>query len=323
MKSFIIHGSGLVLLHLLATGAQGADVNFPQRSVRIIVPFAPGGGTDLLARTLAAKLSIAWSQQVVVDNRPGGGTLIGSDLVAKSTPDGHTLLLTANTHTTNPALHAKLPYDTLRDFAGVTQIAAAPMLLTTHPGLPVRNVRELIVLAKARPGQLAFATSGNAGPQHLAGESFKTLAGISMVHVPYKGSAPAITDLIAGQTQLTFGSTFTVLPHVSTGRLRALAVTTAKRVPALKLPTVAEDGLPGYEAATWYGLFTAGGTPAAVIAKLHADIARALKLADVAERLARDGSDAVASEPAVFDAFVRTEIDKVRKLVKAANMRLD
>lgn len=323
MKSIATRYSGLVLLSVLGMGAQAADVNFPQRSVRIIVPFAPGGGTDLLARTLAAKLSVAWSQQVVVDNRPGGGTVIGSDFVAKSAPDGHTLMLTANTHTTNPALHAKLPYDTLRDFAGVTQIAAAPMLLTAHPGLPVRNVRELIALAKARPGQLAFATSGNAGPQHLAGESFKTLAGISMVHVPYKGSAPAITDLIAGQTQLTFGSTFTVLPHANTGRLRALAVTTAKRVPALNLPTIAEDGLPGYEAATWYGIFTVGGTSAPVITKLHADIARALKQPDVAERLARDGSDAVASEPAVFDAFIRAEIDKVRKIVKAAGMRLD
>jgi tripartite-type tricarboxylate transporter receptor subunit TctC len=307
---------------LVATASAAAQ-NFPAKPVRIIVPFAPGGGTDLLARTLAVKLTAAWNQQVVVDNRPGGGTVIGSDLVAKSAPDGHTLLLTANTHTTNPALHAKLPYDTLKDFAGVTQIAAAPMLLTTHPALPVRNVRELIALARAKPGQLAFATSGNAGPQHLAGESFKTLAGISMVHVPYKGSAPAITDLIAGQTQLTFGSTFTVLPHAGTGRLRALAVTTARRVPALNLPTIAEDGLPGYEAATWYGIFSVGGTPAAVIGKLHADIARALKLPDVAERLARDGSDAVASEPAVFDVFIRAEIDKVRRIVKASGMRLD
>ncbi len=323
MTPFITRYAGWALLCVLGASAQGAESNFPQRAVRIVVPFAPGGGTDLLARTLAAKLSAAWSQQVVVDNRPGGGTVIGSDLVAKSAPDGHTLLLTANTHTTNPALHAKLPYDTLRDFAGVTQIAAAPMVLTTHPGLPVRNVRELIALAKARPGQLAFATSGNAGPQHLAGESFKTLAGISMVHVPYKGSAPAITDLIAGQTQLTFGSTFTVLPHASSGRLRALAVTTAKRVPALKLPTIAEDGLPGYEATTWYGIFTVGGTPAGVVTRLHADIARALKLPDVAERLARDGSDAVASEPAAFDGFIRAEIDKVRKIVRAAGMKLD
>lgn len=296
---------------------------YPSRPVRIVVPFAPGGGTDLLARTLAAKLSVAWSQQVLVDNRPGGGTVIGSDMVAKSAPDGHTLLLTANTHSTNPALHAKLPYDTLRDFAGITQIAAAPMLLTTHPALPARNVRELIALAKAKPGELSFGTSGNAGPQHLAGELFKTTAGIRMVHVPYKGSAPAITDLIAGQTQLTFGSTFTVLPHAASGRLRALAVTTAKRVPALQLPTIAEDGLPGYEATTWYGIFTVAATPAAVISKLNADIARALRQPDVADRLARDGSDAVASDPAAFDAFVRNEIEKVRRIVKAAQMRLD
>ena len=313
----------IALLGALLVASSINAQNFPTRPVRVVVPFAPGGGTDLLARTLAVKLAVAWSQQVLVDNRPGGGTVIGSDLVAKSAPDGHTLMLTANTHSTNPALHAKLPYDTLRDFAGVTQIAAAPMLLTTHPALPARNVRELIALAKAKPGQLSFGTSGNAGPQQLAGELFKTTAGIAMVHVPYKGSAPAITDLIAGQTQLTFGSTFTVLPHASSGRLRALAVTTAKRVPALQLPTIAEDGLPGYEATTWYGIFTVGGTPAAVINKLNTDIARALKLPDVAERLARDGSDAVASEPAVFDAFVRAEIEKVRHIVKSSHMRLD
>jgi len=315
-------GATLALAAMLVASAAQAQ-SFPARPVRIIVPFAPGGGTDLLARTLAVKLSAAWGQQVLVDNRPGGGTVIGSDLVAKSAPDGHTLLLTANPHSTNPALHAKLPYDTVRDFAGVTQIAAAPMILATHPALPARNVRELIALAKARPGQLSFATSGNGGPQHLAGELFKSMANISMVHVPYKGSAPALTDLIAGQTQLTFGSTFTVLPHAASGRLRALAVTTAKRAPALQLPTIAEDGVPGYEAVTWYGIFTTAGAPAAVLGKLHADIARALKLPDVAERLARDGSDVVASEPAAFDAFVRTEIEKVRRIVKASAMKLD
>lgn len=311
-------------LGLSAAYAAGAEVTFPAKPVRIVVPFAPGGGTDLIARTLAQKLTDAWKQPVLVDNRPGGGTTIGSDLVAKAAPDGHTLLLTANPHTTNPVLHPKLPYDTLRDFAGITQIASAPMIVAVHPSLPARSIKELITLARQRPGQLSFATSGNAGPQHMAGELFKTTAGIDMVHVPYKGSAPAITDLIAGQTQLTFGSTFTVMPQAAAGRLRMLAVTTAKRANALpQVPTIAEAALPGYEATTWYGLFTASGVTRAIIVKLHADIVRALKLPDVTERLTRDGSEPVASEPAAFDAHVRAEIDKARRIVKASSMRLD
>ena len=315
-------GVGIAIMSL--GGAHAADAPFPVKPVRIVVPFAPGGGTDLIARTLAQKLTDAWKQQVLVDNRPGGGTTIGSDLVAKSAPDGHTMLLTANPHTTNPALHPKLPYDTLRDFAGITQIASAPMIVAVHPALPARSIKELIALAKQRPGQLSYATSGNAGPQHLAGELFKTTAGIDMVHVPYKGSAPAITDLIAGQTQLTFGSTFTVMPQAASGRLRMLAVTTAKRANALpNVPTIAEAALPGYEATTWYGLFISSGAPRAVIARLHTDIARAIKLPEVNERLLRDGSEPVASEPAAFDAHVRAEIDKARRIVKASGMRLD
>lgn len=314
----------MTLLLCASLPVQAADAPFPVKPVRIIVPFAPGGGTDLMARTLAQKLSEAWSQQVLVDNRPGGGTVIGSDLVAKSAPDGHTLLLTANTHSTNPALHARLPYDTQRDFAGVTQLASAPMIVAVHPSLPARSVRDLIALARAQPGQLSFATSGNAGPQHLAGELFKVSAGVHMTHIPYKGSAPAITDLIAGQVQLTFGSTFNVVPQVKGGRLRALAVTTSKRAAALpELPTVAEAGVPGYEAATWYGLFTSSGTPRNVVARLNVDVVRVLKLPDVLERLTRDGSEAVGNEPAALDNHVRTEIEKVRRIVKAAGMRID
>lgn len=311
-------------LALIAAHAHGADVVFPQRPVRVIVPFAPGGGTDLIARALAQRLAEAWGQQVVVDNRAGGGTVIGSDLAAKAAPDGHTLLLTANPHTTNPALHAKLPYDTLRDFAGITQIAASPLVLTVHPSVPARAVRELIALAKQKPGQLSYGSSGNGGPQHLAGEMFKMMAGIAVIHVPYRGGAPAIADLIAGQTQLMFGSTFTVIPQDSAGRLRALAVTSAQRSAALpKLPTIAEAALPGYAMAAWYGLFTAAATPRPVIAKLYADVARALKLPDVVERLARDGSDVVASEPAALDAHVRAEIENARRIVKASGMKLD
>jgi tripartite-type tricarboxylate transporter receptor subunit TctC len=320
-RVFIMAAAGFALT---APHVHAAEASFPQKAVRIVVPFAAGGGTDLLARTLAQKLTDFWKQNVLVDNRPGGGTTIGSEMVARAAPDGHTLLLTANPHSTNPALRSKLPYDTLRDFAGVTQIASAPMIVAVHPALPVRSIRELIALAKQRPDQLSFATSGNAGPQHMAGELFKTTAGIDMVHVPYKGSAPAITDLMAGNTQLTFGSTFTVLPQAKAGRLRMLAVTTAKRAAALpELPTIAEAALPGYEATTWYGIFTTGGTPRAVVAQLNSDVVRALRLPDVTGRLTRDGSEPVGSDPAAFDAHVRAQIDIARRIVKAARMRLD
>ena len=318
-------GCGIALLiGVPCASVVAAEIVFPSKPVRIIVPFAPGGGTDLIARALAQKLSEAWGQQALIDNRAGGGTVIGSDMVAKSAADRHTLLLTANPHTTNPALHPKLPYDTLRDFAGITQIAASPLILTVHPSLPARSVRELITVAKQRPGQLSYGTSGNGGPQHLAGEMFKVMAGVAMVHVPYRGGAPAIADLLAGQTQLMFGSTFTVIPQNTAGRLRALAVTSAQRSAALpNLPTVAEAALPGYAMTTWYGLFAPAATPRAVITKLHADVARALKMPDVIERLTRDGSEPVASEPAVFDAHVRTEIENARRIVKASGMRLD
>lgn len=313
-----------LLAGIFCTMAHGAEVNFPQRAVRIIVPFAAGGGTDLIARALAQKLAEGWGQPVVIDNRAGGGTLIGSDIVAKSAPDGHTLLLTANPHTTNPALHAKLPYDTVRDFAGITLIAASPLVLTVHPSLPVQGVRELIALAKQRPGQLSYGTSGNGGPQHLAGEQFKHMAGIQMAHIPYRGGAPAIADLLAGQTQLMFGSTFTVIPQNAAGRLRALAVTSARRSPALpSLPTIAEAALPGYAVTTWYGLLAPAATPRPLVMRLNADVARALKLPDIIERLARDGSDVVANEPSAFDAHVRSEIENARRIVKISGMRLD
>ena len=314
----------VVLLWEACSPAFGADSLFPQRPVRVIVPFAPGGGTDLIARALAQKLSERWGQPVLIDNRSGGGTVIGSDLVAKSATDGHTLLLTANPHTTNPALNAKLPYDTVRDFAGVTQIATSPLILAVHPSLPARTVRELITLAKQRPGQLSYGTSGNGGPQHLAGESFKFMAGVSMIHVPYKGGSLAITDLMGGQTQLMFGSTFTVLPQLNGRRLRGLAITAAQRSAVLpNLPTIAEAALPGYAVTTWYGVFAAAATPRNLVSRLHADFARAIKHTDVVDRLTRDGSDPVASEPAAFDAFIRNEIEKARRIVEASGMRLD
>lgn len=297
---------------------------FPTKPIRIIVPFAPGGGTDIIARLIAQKLADAWGHQVVVDNRAGGGTVIGTELVAKSAADGYTLLLTANPHTTNAALNHKLPYDTLRDFAPVTMVASAPLIIVVHPSLPARSINELIAVAKARPRQLSYGSSGNGGPQHIAGELFKSMSGIDMLHIPYKGSAPATTDLLGGQVQVGFASMLTVLPFVKAGRLRPLAVTSIRRSAIMPdLPSVDESGLPGYEATTWYGVFAPAGAPRVVVTALNAEIARALKLPEIKDRLAKEGSDVVANDPAAFAAFLQTEIERLRKLATSSGIKLD
>jgi tripartite-type tricarboxylate transporter receptor subunit TctC len=297
--------------------------DYPNKPVRLIVPFAAGGGTDILARMVAQKLTEGWGRNVVVDNRPGGASVIGSELVARSTPDGYTLLLTANPHTSNPALVAKLPYDTLRDFTAVTMLASAPLLLVVHPSLPARNVSELIAHAKARPNQLSYASSGNGGPQHLAGELFKHMAGVQMLHVPYKGTAPATTDLIAGQVQVAFSSLLTILPHTKAVKLRALAISSATRSEANpEFPTVAET-VPGFEATTWYGVLAPGATPRPLVGKIQSDIARALATADVKERLSRDGLQPVGSKPDEYAAFIRQEIEKVKSLARTAAIKPD
>lgn len=313
-----------LLLVLCAMGPAAFAQDYPTKPVRLIVPFAAGGGTDILARLIAQKLTESWGRNVVVDNRPGGGSVIGSELVARSTPDGYTLLLTANPHTSNPALVAKLPYDTLRDFTAVTMLASAPLLLVVHPSLPARTVGELITHAKARPNQLSYASSGNGGPQHLAGELFKHMAGVQMVHVPYKGTAPATTDLIAGQVQVAFSSLLTVLPHTKAGKLRGLAISSASRSEANpEFPTVAESGVPGFEATTWYGVLAPGATPRATVAKIQSDIARALGTADLKERLSRDGLQPVGSKPEEYAAFIRQEIEKVKSLARTAAIKPD
>ena len=297
---------------------------YPEKAVRIVVPFAAGGGTDIIARIIAQKLSDGWGRNVVVDNRPGGGTVIGSELVARSTPDGYTLLLTANPHSSNPALLAKLPYDTARDFAAVTMTASAPLLLVVQPTLPARTVQELIAHAKARPNQLTYASSGNGGPQHLAGELFKFMAGVAMLHVPYKGGAPALTDLLGGQVQLSFASLLTSLPHIRAGRLRALGLTSSTRLETNpEIPTVAEAGVPGFEYLTWYGVFAPGGTTRPLIAKIQVDMARVLTSPEVKERLARDGVQAVGNKPGEFNTFIKKEIEKVTKLVRMAGIKPD
>ena len=295
---------------------------FPEKAVRIVVPFAAGGGTDIIARIMAQKLSDEWGRNVVVDNRPGGGTVIGSELVARSTPDGYTLLLTANPHSSNPALVAKLPYDTARDFSAVTMTAAAPLLLVVHPTLPVRTVQELIAHAKARPNLLTYASSGNGGPQHLAGELLKYMAEVAILHVPYKGSAPALTDLLGGQVQLAFTSLLAGLPHIKAGKLLALGLTSSKRLETNpEIPTVAEAGVPGFEYLTWYGVFAPGGTSGPLVAKIQQDMARVLASPDVKERLARDGVQAVGNKPDEFASFIKKEIEKATQLIRMAGIK--
>jgi len=295
---------------------------FPEKAVRIVVPFAAGGGTDIIARIMAQKLSDEWGRNVVVDNRPGGGTVIGSELVARSTPDGYTLLLTANPHSSNPALVAKLPYDTARDFSAVTMTAAAPLLLVVHPTLPVRTVQELIAHAKAKPNLLTYASSGNGGPQHLAGELLKYMAGVAILHVPYKGSAPALTDLLGGQVQLAFTSLLAGLPHIKAGKLLALGLTSSKRLETNpEIPTVAEAGVPGFEYLTWYGVFAPGGTSGPLVAKIQQDMARVLASPDVKERLARDGVQAVGNKPDEFASFIKKEIEKATQLIRMAGIK--
>jgi tripartite-type tricarboxylate transporter receptor subunit TctC len=295
---------------------------YPARPVRIVVPFAAGGGVDIITRLVVQRLT--WPQGAVVENRAGAGSVLGTSVVARSAPDGHTLLMTAPPFTTNAALVAKLPYDPLRDFTPVMLVTYAPLVVVVHPSLPVRSVQELVALAKARPGQLAYASSGNGGPSHLAGELFKSMAGVDLVHVPYKGSAPAAGDLAAGHVQVGFGDLLSSLPFIKSGQMRAIAVTSARRASVFPdLPTVAESGVPDFETLTWSGLMAPAGTPPAVLAALHADFARALRAPELRDRLAAEGTTVVADEPASFTAFLRNEIDKVARLAKVTALKID
>ncbi len=288
-----------------------AQPAFPARPVRLIVPFTPGAINDLIARLLAAKLADGWRQQVVVDNRPGAGTVIGTDLVAKASPDGHTLLLVSAAFAINPALYAKLPFDPVRDFAPITLIGAAPFVMVVTPNLPVRSVKELVALAKAKPGQLSYASTGIGATAHLVGEMLKTAAGIDLVHIPYKGFTPALTDVIAGQVQVTYGTYSTLAPHIQAGRVRALAVTSAKRSQTTPdLPTVAEAGYPQFNATAWWGLVAPAHVPAAVVQKVHANVEGLLSQPEMRERLAREGVDVAGSTPRQFGDFIRTEIQR-------------
>ena len=296
---------------------------YPVKSVRLLVPSSPGGGTDILARVLAQKMCETFGQQFVVENRPGAGQVIGIEAVARSAPDGYTLLMAASAIVINEVLYAKPPYDTLRDFAPVTLGALLPNILVVHPALPVKSVRELIVLAKTRAGQLNYSSAGSGTSPHLSMELFRLMAGITLTHIPYKGSGPATVDLLAGQVQLSMPNVLTALPHIKGGKLRGLGVTSGKRATGLPdIPAIAET-LPGYEAIQWYGILAPAGTTRDIVGKLQAEIARILVLPEVKDRLAADGADAVGSRPDEFAAYIRAELAKWGKVVKTGSIKLE
>ena len=298
---------------------------YPTKPIRLVVPFPAGGATDILARAVAQKLTEAWGQAVVVDNRPGAGGNIGSELVAKATPDGYTLEMgTVGTHAINASLYAKMPYDHVKDFAPVILVAGVPNVLVVTPSLPANSVQELIAYAKANPGKLNFASSGSGTSIHLSGELFKVMAGVEMTHIPYKGSAPALQDLIGGQVQLMFDNLPPSLPQIKSGKLRALGVTTATRSAALPdTPTIAESGLPGFEASSWFGVLAPAGTPPAIVAKLNTEIARWLATPEAREKLVALGATAAGGTPEDFARHIAAETAKWAKVVKDSGAKVD
>ena len=317
------------ILFLLAACTSGTALAqtaaYPTKPIRIVVPFAPGGATDIVGRAVGQKLTEAFGQPVLVDNRPGAGGNIGSELVARSAPDGYTLLIAGvGPNAINPSLYAKIGYDPIADFTPVTLVAMVANLLVLHPSVPARTVKDVVALAKARPGKLTQASSSNGSAGHLAGEMLKVMAGIDMLLVPYKGSAPALVDLIAGQVDLMFDNMPACLPHVKSGRLRAVATTNAKRTPVLPdLPTVEESGYPGFEAGSWFGVMGPGRMSPEIVSRLSGVILKSLTAADMRERLSGQGAEPVGGPPEQFAAHVRAEVAKWAKVIKAANIRLE
>ena len=303
----------------MLAGATAFAQNYPTRAVRLVVPYVPGGGTDFIARVIAPRLSEALGQQVVVENRPGGGTNIGSDLVAKAAPDGYTLLMAGAANAINMSLYAKLPYDTLRDFAPVSLSVKGANVLLVHPSLPVKNLKELLALARAQPGKLNYASSGIGSANHMAGELLKLVAKVNIAHVPYKGNAPALTDLIGGHVEILISGVPAVIGQIKNGRVRAIAIASLKRFPALPdTPTIDESGLKGFEATTWFGVVAPAKTSRDIVTRLNAELARIVAAPDVRERFIGEGVEPIGGSTELFTNFIRDEIDKYAKVVKAA-----
>lgn len=314
--------TGCVAVVLVCGAGAVSAQRYPNQAVRLVVPFAPVGSTDVLGRLVAQRLSKGIGQNVVVENRAGGGTNIGAEYVARATPDGYTLLMTTTTQAINVALYPKLDYDLVKDFAPVAPIATSPSVLVVHPSVPVKTVKELIALAKSKPGVLTYASSGSGSTAHLAGELFKMSAGIDLIHIPYKGAGPAQVDLIGGHVHSMFGFTAGVLPHLKAGKLRALGVTSSRRLPDMPdLPTVAEAGVPGYEVSVWYGVLAPAGTPADIVSLLNAEVAKSVK--DLTPRFAELGAYPLSSTPAEFGKFIQDEIRKWGPVVKKSGAKVD
>jgi tripartite-type tricarboxylate transporter receptor subunit TctC len=316
---------GAVLLAAsLASGAAAAQT-YPSKPIRIVVPFTPGGSTDILARSLGQKLNEAWKQPVIVENRPGAGGAIGAELVAKAAPDGYTLLMGhIGTLAVNPTFYPKLPYDAVKSFAPVALIASVPNVLVVHPSVPAKDVAELVALAKAKPGSLTYSTGGNGSAAHLAMEYFKLQTGTDIVHVPYKGAAPAVTDVVAGQVSMTMTGAPALMPHVQAGKLRALGVSSPKRLAAFpQLPTIAEAGVKGFDATQWYGVVAPAGTPADVVRKLNAEIRAIMQSPEMQERLRTEGAIATVSTPEEFAKLIAAEIERWGKVIRTAGMKPD
>jgi tripartite-type tricarboxylate transporter receptor subunit TctC len=316
----------LLLGSLIVAAPAGAlePNGYPNRPIRFVVPYPPGGGTDIVARTLSDPLAAALGQPVIIDNRGGAAGSLGTDIVAKSAPDGYTVLFTLSSHTINPKLYAKLPFDVERDFSPISLAALIPQILVAHPSVPANNIRELIALAKSEPGTLNYASVGTGSPGHIAGELFKLRAGIDMVHVPYKGGGPAVADTLGGQVQLLFVSLPAVLQHLRAGRLKALAVTSEERsLAAPDVPTIAESGVPGCVVNSWYGALAPAKTPLAIVARLQAAFAQVLALPEVKEKLFRQGAEAMASTPAEFERRIHDELQQWEYVIREAKIRAE
>jgi tripartite-type tricarboxylate transporter receptor subunit TctC len=315
---------GCTCLSLLITGAAAAAQTYPDKPIRMLVGFAPGGTADIVARALAPRLTDQWRQPIVIDNRAGAGSVIASDLTAKAPPDGYTVVMISSSHAINAGLHKKLPYDSEKDFSGVALVASAPLVLVVYNGLAARSVQELVSLARTKPGQLNYASSGSGGTSHLAAELFNRMAGIRLFHVPYKGAAPALADVMSGQVQIIFPALPTTLAQIRSGRLRALGVTSTRRAASLPdVPTIAEAGVAGYDAANWYALLAPAHTPKAFIATLNAGIVQALRSTEISEALLRQGADAIPSTPAECERYLTSEIAKWRTVIGDAGIRAE
>ena len=312
-----------VVVAALSANAHAAD-SYPSRAIRMLVPYAVGGNADIMARAVSQRLTDRMGQQIVVDNRPGAAGMIATELAARSAPDGYTMVAISSSHTVNPSLLKKMPYDSLKDFAPVSQIGVTPMLVVAHPSVTAGTIKELIALAKAKPGQLNFGSNGNGSPANLAGLLLNSMSGITLTHVGYKGTAQATTDVLAGHIQLGFPSLTSVMPLVRTGKLKALAITTAKRSAlAPDIPTVAESGVPGYQTSIWVGILLPSGTPAAIVDRVNRDVRHVLTSSDIPEKFAAMGADVLSNTPAEFTELMKAEIAKWNRLIRDTGLKVD